>query len=370
MLYFLYFLKEQFVILNVFKYITFRAFGAGLTAFLISIFLGSKFIKFLKRKQLKENIRQDGPPTHLSKAGTPTMGGVFIVASIMISTLLWVNLLMEEIWIVLLFTLSFAILGFIDDWSKLSTKKGLTIKTKFLFQFIIGALFITFLVFSQSEGFSMSIRVDEIQNYSFTSITLPFIKQVIINLGYFYIPFGLLVVVGASNAVNLTDGLDGLAIGLIVIASGTYIIFAYLSGNSEFSKYLQIPHVLNAGELAIFLAAVGGACLGFLWYNSHPAQVFMGDVGSLALGAAIGSSALIIKQELLLILVGGIFVAEALSVTLQILSFKLTGKRIFKMAPLHHHFEISGWSESKIVIRFWIICIVLSLISLSSLKLR
>ncbi|NIP30846.1 MAG: phospho-N-acetylmuramoyl-pentapeptide-transferase [Candidatus Dadabacteria bacterium] len=370
MLYFLYLLKEQFVIFNVFKYITFRSFGAGVTAFLISVILGGKFIQYLKNRQYKESIREDGPPNHSVKAGTPTMGGVFIVAAIIISSLLWVNLLTWKIWFVLLFTISFAALGFMDDWLKLTSGKGLSARSKFMFQIIIGIFFITILVISQSKGFSMTIRVGEIQNYSFSTIILPFLKEAVINLGYLYIPFALLVVVGASNAVNLTDGLDGLAIGSIAIASGTYIIFAYLTGNSEFARYLQIPYIPEAGELAVFLASVGGACLGFLWYNSHPAQVFMGDVGSLSLGAAIGSSALIIKQEILLVIVGGIFFIEALSVILQVISFKFTGKRIFKMAPLHHHFELSGWSESKVVIRFWIICVVLSLIALSSLKLR
>ncbi len=370
MLYFLYFLKDEFILLNVFKYITFRSFGAGVTAFLLSVFLGEKFIQFLKNRQFKENINEDGPQTHSVKAGTPTMGGVFILAAIVISSLLWANLLTEKIWFVLLFTISFGIIGFIDDWLKLTSGKGMRARVKFLAQILTGAFFLILLVASQNEGFSMTIRVGEVQNYPFTTIILPYIKEAIINLGILYIPFSLFVLVGASNAVNLTDGLDGLAIGSIAVAATTYIIFAYLSGNVEFSSYLQIPYIKEAGELAVFLSAVGGACLGFLWYNSHPAEVFMGDVGSLSLGAAIASTALIIKQEVLLVIIGGIFFIEALSVILQVASFKLTGKRIFKMAPLHHHFELSGWSESKVVIRFWIICIVLAIIALSSLKLR
>lgn len=370
MLYFLYLLKEQFIVFNVFKYITFRSFGAGVTAFLISVFLGGKFIQYLKNRQFRESIREDGPPAHSTKEGTPTMGGVFIVAAIIISSLLWANLLVGKIWFVILFTLSFALIGFIDDWFKLTRGKGIKARTKFLSQIIVSLFFIILLVLSQNEGFEMSLRVGEMRTYSFSAIVLPFFKEAVINLGYLYIPFALLVVVGSSNAVNLTDGLDGLAIGSIAIASATYIIFAYLTGNTEFSSYLQIPYIPQAGELAVFLASVGGACLGFLWYNSHPAEVFMGDVGSLSLGAAIGSSALIIKQEILLVIVGGIFFVETMSVILQVLSFRFTGKRIFKMAPLHHHFELSGWSESKVVIRFWIVCLVLSLLALSSLKLR
>jgi phospho-N-acetylmuramoyl-pentapeptide-transferase len=297
------------------------------------------------------------------------MGGGFIVIAIVISTLLWVNLMSGPIWVALLFTLSYALIGLTDDWLKLSHRKGMRAKVKFSLQVVLGMFFILLLL-HEVKGFTMSLRVDQIANYSFTSVMFPFFKKAVFNLGWFYVPFAILVVVGTSNAVNLTDGLDGLAIGSMVIAAATYIVFAYLSGHVEFSRYLQIPYIPGSGELAVFLAAVGGACLGFLWYNSHPAQVFMGDVGSLALGAAIGSVALIIKQEILLVLVGGLFVAEAVSVIIQVASFKLTGRRVFRMAPLHHHFELNGWSESKVVIRFWIISLVLSLIALSTLKLR
>jgi phospho-N-acetylmuramoyl-pentapeptide-transferase len=260
-------------------------------------------------------------------------------------------------------------IGLADDMLKLKWRKGMRAKVKFSCQLFIGMALILLLL-HLLKGFTMSFRVDQISSFPFTSVMFPFFKKAILNLGWFYVPFAILVVVGTSNAVNLTDGLDGLAIGSITIATATYIVFAYLSGNLEFSRYLQIPYIPGSGELSVFLAAVGGSCLGFLWYNSHPAQVFMGDVGSLALGAAIASVALIIKQEILLILVGGLFVAEAMSVIIQVASFKLTGKRVFRMAPLHHHFELQGWSESKVVIRFWIVSVVLSLIALSTLKLR
>ncbi len=369
MLYFLYLLKEDFILFNVFKYITFRSFGAGVTAFLISIVLGKAFIDFLSKKQFKENIRSDGPPGHQSKAGTPTMGGVFIVIAIAASTLLWANLTSEVVWFVLAFTVGYGAIGFTDDWLKLSRGKGMRAKVKFFLQIVLAVIFVLLLMM-EKKGFTMSLRVDQMAYYPFTSVVFPFFKKGVLMLGWFYIPFAILVLVGASNAVNLTDGLDGLAIGAISVTAATYIVFAYLSGHVEFSRYLQIPYISEGGELAVFLAAVGGACLGFLWYNSHPAQVFMGDVGSLALGAAIGSVALIIKQEILLILVGGLFVMETVSVIIQVLSFKLTGKRVFRMAPLHHHFELNGWPESKVVIRFWIISLVLSLVALSTLKLR
>ncbi len=370
MLYFLFYLKDEFILFNVFKYITFRSFGAGVTAFLICLFLGERFINFLKDKQFRENIRSDGPASHIAKEGTPTMGGTFIVLAIIFSTVLWVNLSNTTIIIAMFFMISYAIIGFTDDWLKLSKGSGMRAKVKFLLQIVVGAFFIILLMIDQKSGFTMSLRLDESQLYSFSTVVFPVFKKAIINLGLLYLPFALLVVVGSSNAVNLTDGLDGLAIGAIAVAASTYIIFAYLSGNTEFSSYLQIPYIPSGGELAVFLSAIGGACLGFLWYNSHPAQIFMGDVGSLSLGAAIGFSALIIKQELLLIIVGGLFLMEALSVILQVCSYKMTGKRIFRMAPLHHHFELKGWSESKVVVRFWIISIVLSIIALSTLKLR
>ncbi|MCY3986465.1 MAG: phospho-N-acetylmuramoyl-pentapeptide-transferase [Candidatus Dadabacteria bacterium] len=370
MLYFLHLLKDDFIFLNVFKYITFRSFGAGLTSFLLCIFLGKKLIDLLKTAQFYETIRDEGPSSHGAKAGTPTMGGIFIVMAITVSSLLWTNFLVDKVLLALLFTVSFAVLGFFDDFMKIKRGNGIRARVKFLCQMLIALAFIIIFCINDSGNFSMSMRAGEVTVYSATSVVFPFIKQAVVDFGYLYILFALLVTVGSSNAVNLTDGLDGLAIGSITIVATTYIIFAYLAGNLQFAEYLQIPHVQGAGELAIFLAAVGGACLGFLWYNSHPAQVFMGDVGSLSLGAAIGFSALMIKQELLLIVAGGIFFVETLSVIIQVISFRSTGKRVFRMTPLHHHFELAGWAESKIVIRFWIICVVLSILALSSLKIR
>ncbi len=370
MLYFLYLLKEKFILFNLFKYITFRSFGAGLTAFILSIYLGKKFISLFKEKQFEENIREDVPLTHRTKAGTPTMGGIFIILAATISTLLWVNIFNTTILLTLFFILTYSAIGLKDDWLKLKTGKGMSARRKFFLQILTGIIFITLLLINQSSGFIMQTGVGEISNYTFTSIILPFFKNAVIDLGILYIVFALFVVVGSSNAVNLTDGLDGLATGSLLIAIGTFIVLSYLSGNFSFSTYLQIPYVHSAAELTVFLSAIGGACLGFLWYNSHPAEVFMGDVGSLSLGAAIGFSSLIIKQELLLAIIGGLFLAEALSVILQVASFKLRRKRIFKMAPLHHHFELSGWPESKVVIRFWIISIILSIFAIATLKLR
>ncbi|HSG30213.1 MAG TPA: phospho-N-acetylmuramoyl-pentapeptide-transferase, partial [Thermodesulfobacteriota bacterium] len=280
---------------------------------MISIVLGGKFIDFLKNRQLKESIRDDGPKTHLSKQGTPTMGGVFIVVSVIIASLLWINLSIMYVWFVLLFTISFAAIGFWDDSMKMKKGRGMSARVKFLIQIILGVALVMMLV-SDGKGFTMSLRLNEISSYSSTSVLLPFFKKAVIDLGPLYIVFAVVVIVGSSNAVNLTDGLDGLAIGSIAVVVGTYLVFSYLSGNIIFARYLQIPYIAGSGELAVFLAAVGGACLGFLWYNSHPAQVFMGDVGSLALGAAIGSVAVVIKQEILLVIVGGLFVAEVLSV--------------------------------------------------------
>ena len=369
MLHLLYLMKGDFILFNVFRYITFRSFGAGVTAFLISIVLGGVFIKFLTNRQFKENIRTDGPESHISKAGTPTMGGVFIVTAIGISSILWVNLTSEIIWVVLLFTLSYALIGFLDDWMKYTHGRGMRARIEFLLQIIFAAFFVL-IIMSDMTGFTMALSSTEIADYSFTSVIIPFFKKAVFDLSWLYIPFAIIVVVGSSNAVNLTDGLDGLAIGSIAVAAATYIVFAYLTGHVEFSRYLQIPYIPEAGELAVFLSAVGGACLGFLWYNSHPAQVFMGDVGSLALGAAIGAVALIIKQEILLVIVGGLFVMESLSVIIQVFSFKLTGNRVFKMAPLHHHYQKKGYPEPKIVTRFWIVGILLAVITIVTLKIR
>ena len=308
--------------------------------------------------QVGQYVRDDGPQTHLKKAGTPTMGGTLIIFSIMVSTLLWANLTNYFVWIVLLVTAGYGGIGFVDDYLMQIKKqsKGLTVRKKLLLQAIL-ALFTGTLVYV-SPDFS-------------TRITIPFFKNISPDLGWGYVLFAALVIIGTSNAVNITDGLDGLAIGPFIIASATYMVFAYVAGNVKIANYLQINYVAGSGEISVFCGAMAGSGLGFLWFNSYPAQIFMGDVGSLSLGAAIGTVAVITKQEILLTLVGGLFVLETLSVIFQVGFFKLTnGRRIFRMAPLHHHFELKGWSEPKVIVRFWIIAIALALISMSTLKLR
>ena len=353
----LYPLHEQYSFLNVFKYITFRVFGAGLTALLISFVLGHFFIQFFKGKKVEQMIRDDGPPTHFSKQGTPTMGGVLILSSLILSTLLWADLFNPYIWCVLLLTVGYGCIGFADDYLKLTKKntKGLPGKLKLLFQTLIAMMVVIWLYqTSPAHG----------------NLTFPFFKNFILALGGIYLPFAILVIVGTSNAVNLTDGLDGLAMGPIMTTSGTYLLFSYVAGHSHIAQYLQIAAVPGAGELSIFCAAMVMSGLGFLWYSTYPAAIFMGDVGSLSLGGALGVVAVIVRQEILLFLVGGVFVLEAISVMGQVISYKTTRKRIFKMAPIHHHFEISGWAEPKIVVRFWIISIVLAIMALATLKLR
>lgn len=352
----LYPLYKYHTLFNVFQYITFRTIYAVVTALLLSFIIGPYVIKKLSLMQIGQVVRKDGPPQHLSKEGTPTMGGVLILLSIIIPTLLWANLTNPYVWLLIAVTLCLGAIGFVDDYKKVVQKncKGLLPGYKFLWQFIVASGVALFLYFT---GFN-------------TSVAVPFFKNVIIPLGWLYVPFAVLVIVGASNAVNLTDGLDGLAVGPIIIAAATYMLFTYLTGNVKIAQYLQIMYVPKAAELTIFAGAMVGASLGFLWFNSYPAQVFMGDVGSLSLGGALGTLAIITKQEILLVLVGGVFVVEALSVIFQVGSFKLRGKRIFKMAPLHHHFELDGWAEPKIIVRFWIISIILSLIAISTLKLR
>lgn len=359
--YLLYELRDVVVGFNVFRYITFRTAFAALTALLISFILGPWLIERMRYIKLGQFIREEGPKSHQAKAGTPTMGGILINVAILIPTILWADIFNPYIWIVLFVTFSYGVIGFIDDYRKLAKKRnlGLTPKEKFGFQFavaLLAALAIAYLPMLKN-------------NYS-TAITLPFIKNVAINLGLLYIPFVMVVLVGASNAVNLTDGLDGLAIGSTLIAAVTYMVLTYAAGHARIADYLRIAWVPQTGELAVFCGAMVGASLGFLWFNAHPAEIFMGDVGSLALGGAIGCLAVMIKQEILLVLVGGLFVLEALSVILQVASFKLTGRRIFKMSPLHHHFELSGWKETKVVVRFWIIAIMFAMISLATLKLR
>jgi phospho-N-acetylmuramoyl-pentapeptide-transferase len=362
MLYHLLFrLRDVFVGFNVFRYITFRTAFAALTALMISFILGPWLIERMRRIKVGQYIREEGPKSHQIKAGTPTMGGILINIAIVIPTILWADIFNPYIWIILFVTLSYAAIGFIDDYRKLAKKRnlGLTAKQKFGAQFavaLLAALAIAYLPMLKN-------------NYS-TALTLPFIKNVVLNLWIFYIPFVMVVLVGASNAVNLTDGLDGLAIGSTLIAAVTYTALTYAAGHARIADYLRIAWVPQTGELAVFCGAMVGASLGFLWFNAHPAEIFMGDVGSLALGGAIGCLAVMIKQEILLVLVGGLFVIEALSVILQVASFKITGRRIFKMSPLHHHFELSGWKETKVVVRFWIIAIIFAMVSLATLKLR
>jgi phospho-N-acetylmuramoyl-pentapeptide-transferase len=354
----LYPLHKTISVFNVFRYITFRTIYASLTAFLICFLLGPWVIRKLSHLQIGQYIREDGPETHHKKAGTPTMGGTLIIFSIIVSTLLWTNLTNYYIWIVLLVTIGYGGIGFIDDYLMQIKKrsKGLSVKNKFLLQAIL-AIVTGILVYS-SPDFS-------------TRVTVPFFKNISPDLGWGYVLFAALVIMGTSNAVNLTDGLDGLAIGPLIIVAATYMVFAYVAGHIKIADYLQINYVAKGGEIAIFCGALAGSGLGFLWFNTYPAQIFMGDVGSLALGAAVGTVAVITKQEILLALVGGLFVIEALSVIFQVGFFKMTnGRRIFKMAPLHHHFELKGWPEPKVIVRFWIIAIALALLSMSTLKLR
>jgi phospho-N-acetylmuramoyl-pentapeptide-transferase len=344
--------------LNVFRYITFRTILSTLTALLICFIFGGWAIRRLRTLQIGQYIRDDGPPNHKKKQGTPTMGGCLIIPAVLIATLLWAEPANMYVWTVLFVALSFGAIGFMDDYLKVSKKnsKGLSVVTKFSLQ-ALAALIVALFLF-QDPGVS-------------TRLNLPFLKTIRPDLGFGYIPFVLVVIVGSSNAVNLTDGLDGLAIGPVTIAFASYLAFAYLAGNAKIASYLQIPYVPGAGELSVICGAVVGAGLGFLWYNAYPADVFMGDVGSLPLGAVLGTVALITKQEIVLVLVGGLFVFEALSVIFQVAYFKITGgHRIFRMAPIHHHFELKGWAEPKVIVRFWIISIILALLSISTLKLR
>ncbi len=354
----LYSLQSQVSWFNVFRYITFRSIGAAITAFLILCILGPKFIRFLQEKQIGQVVRTDGPESHLSKQGVPTMGGILILAAMTLSTLLWADLTSGLIWLLIGISLFFGGIGAIDDLQKVSkgTSKGLSPRGKLLLQVAGASIVGLYLILHpQYDG----------------NLAIPFIKGFHPDLGWWYIPFAVVVIVGASNAVNLTDGLDGLAAGPVMISSAVYLIFSYAAGNAIVSGYLQIPFVPGAGEVAVFCATMIGACLGFLWFNSYPAQVFMGDVGSLSLGGTLGAVSIITKQEILLAIVGGIFVMEAVSVILQVGYFKMSGgKRIFLMAPIHHHFEKKGWQEPKVVIRFWIVSIILGLLALATLKLR
>ncbi|SLM30691.1 phospho-N-acetylmuramoyl-pentapeptide transferase [Desulfamplus magnetovallimortis] len=344
--------------LNIFRYITFRTIYGGLTAFLICFILGPYVIKRLSRMQIGQFIQADGPKSHLEKEGTPTMGGILILFSIISSILLWARLDNYYVTIILLSILSFGMIGFIDDYMMLIKKRnmGLTAKGKFMLQVAVAG--------------GISWLIYNCPDFS-TRITIPFLKTLSPDLGMWYIPFATLIIVGTSNAVNLTDGLDGLAIGPIIIAAVTYMLFAYVASHINIAKYLQVQHIASCGEITIICGILAGAGLGFLWFNAHPAQVFMGDTGSIPLGAILGTIAVVTKQEIILLVVGGLFVIEALSVIIQVAYFKMSnGKRIFRMAPLHHHFELKGWPECKVIVRFWIIAITLALVSLSTLKIR
>ncbi len=344
---------------NVFQYLTLRTILGVLTALLISLLVGPFMIRYLSSYKIGQSVRDDGPQSHFSKEGTPTMGGALILVAIVISTLLWSDLSSRFVWIVLFVTAGFGAIGWVDDYKKiaLGNSKGLSAKAKYLWQSVLGFI-AAYVLFMTAE---MPIE---------TSLIVPFFKDFVLELGWFYIILAYLVIVGSSNAVNLTDGLDGLAILPTVLVGGALGVFAYVTGNTNFAGYLGIPYVPGVGEMVVFCGALVGAGLGFLWFNTYPAQVFMGDVGALALGAALGTLAVIVRQELVLFIMGGIFVVEPISVVLQVASYKLTGRRIFRMAPIHHHFELKGWPEPRIIVRFWIITVILVLIGLASLKIR
>ncbi|WP_028451763.1 phospho-N-acetylmuramoyl-pentapeptide-transferase [Chitinilyticum aquatile] len=353
-------LGESVRAFNVFNYLTLRAVLATMTALAISWLLGPLVIRKLTELKVGQAVRNDGPQTHLVKAGTPTMGGTLILLSIAITTLLWGDLKNKYIWLVLIVTLATGIIGFVDDYKKVALKdpKGLSAKAKMFWQSVIAI----------TAGVFLSYFVKDPAQ---TGFIIPLYKEILYPFGAVgFCVLTYFVIVGTSNAVNLTDGLDGLAILPTVLVSGAFVIFAYVAGNAVFSKYLGIPHVPGAGELAVFCAAMAGAGLGFLWFNAYPAEVFMGDVGALALGAALGTVAVVVRQEIVLLIMGGVFVVEALSVMIQVASFKLTGKRVFRMAPLHHHYELKGWKETQVVVRFWIITMLLVLAGLATLKLR
>lgn len=352
-------LHDYFSPFNVFRYITFRTSLAALTALIVTFFIAPPIIRWLKRISMTQQIRDDGPRSHFSKAGTPTMGGIIILTALTVTMLMWGNFKNVYVCLVMFSLLGFGAIGFADDYLKAVKRnpKGLRAWHKFGAQMFISLCIGVFLYLNPGDPYS-------------TVLSIPFFKRWLFDLGIFYIPFAIFVIVGSSNAVNLTDGIDGLAIGLVAIAAIANMALVYLSGHAQFARYLQVLYLPGIGELTVFCGALLGAALGFLWYNSYPAEIFMGDVGSLGLGGALGTLAVVTKHEIVLLVVGGIFVIETVSVMLQVLSFKSTGKRIFRMAPLHHHFELKGWLEPKVIVRFWIIGIVLALFSLASLKLR
>ncbi|RBP49863.1 phospho-N-acetylmuramoyl-pentapeptide-transferase [Arenicella xantha] len=352
-------LAEQHSFFNVFQYLTLRAICAVLTALILSLVMGPVMIRKLRFHQIGQTVRQDGPPTHFDKVGTPTMGGLLILASVLLATLLWADLTNRYVLITIFVCFFFGVIGWYDDYQKLINKdpKGMGSRNKFLGQSVVATIAALFLYYTAQTPIE-------------TSLIIPFFKDVVWQLGILFIPLTYFVIVGTSNAVNLTDGLDGLAIVPTAMVAGALAVFCYLSGNVIFSDYLQIPQIAGAGEVAIFCAALVGAGLGFLWFNTYPAQVFMGDIGSLSLGASLGVVAVIVRQELVLFIMGGIFVLETVSVILQVFSYKMFGKRIFRMAPIHHHFELKGWPEPRVIVRFWIISLVLVLIGLATLKVR
>ena len=344
---------------HVFQYLTLRAVLGVLTALVISLLVGPRMIRRLSRHQIGQTVRDDGPQTHLSKAGTPTMGGALILVAIAATTLLWADLGNRRVWVALVVTVLFGAVGWADDYIKLVARnpRGLPARWKYFWQSVIGLAAAVFLYVTAA------VPAD-------TALIVPLFKNIVVDLGWWFIPLTYLVVVGSSNAVNLTDGLDGLAIMPTVLVGGALGIFAYATGNAQFTQYLGFPLVPGAGELVVLCGAIVGAGLGFLWFNTYPAQVFMGDVGALALGAALGIIAVLVRQELVLVVMGGVFVMETLSVILQVASFKLTGRRIFRMAPLHHHFELAGWPEPRVIVRFWIVTVILVLAGLATLKVR
>ena len=353
------FLSQYFHIFHVVQYLTLRAILGALTALIVALLVGPTMIRRLSRYKVGQVVRDDGPQSHLSKSGTPTMGGALVLVAIALSTLLWGDLSNRYVWLVLVVTLGFGAIGWWDDYLKLVLKdsRGLSARRKYFFQSVLGLGAAIYLYYTAT------LPVE-------TQLVFPFFKHLLWSLGPFFIVLAYLVIVGTSNAVNLTDGLDGLAILPAVMVAAALGVFAYATGNWQFANYLAIPYVSGAGEIAVFCAAMVGAGLGFLWFNAYPAQVFMGDVGALSLGAALGIIAVIVRQELILLLMGGIFVLETVSVILQVASFKLTGKRIFRMAPIHHHFELKGWPEPRVIVRFWIITFILVLCGLATLKLR
>ncbi len=353
------YLAQYYSAFNVFQYITLRGILGVLTALVLSFIIGPVMIRRLSRFNIGQSIRDDGPESHFSKAGTPTMGGALVLVAVVLSALLWSDLSSRYVWVVIVVTLLFGLIGGVDDYRKLryGNSKGISAGTKFFWQSVVGLCAALFLYGTAQ------LPVE-------TELIVPMFKNVAINLGWLYTPLTYLVIVGSSNAVNLTDGLDGLAIMPTVLVAGALGVFAYASGHNAFANYLQIPYVPGSGDLVVFCGALVGAGLGFLWFNAYPAQVFMGDVGALALGAALGLIAVLVRQEIVLVIMGGVFVMETVSVILQVVSYKLTGRRIFRMAPLHHHFELRGWPEPRVIVRFWIITVILVLIGLATLKIR